>query len=772
MSKSVLSAASIFRSATIALLLGIAVAPLRGQTSESARPSSSPAPVAIGAVYSLEQFGSGLASPVQAQDAFDAACKQILAKGGGVLMIPSDASAGWQPRNDPQQHRTGPGKPPERSSVGVTVIDLRGGTAKILPPQISGLAVSRTLDLPVGQSLPHWDYYPMLDLRNAVARGSTSYRDQIAEDFKAGVDTRIYVNTIRGLFPGMFLNCESYGPGGVQRLYIKTLGYDPSKSLWYFTADTTSDVKKGTYLSNKNHVNIARLQAFSHAESQSSDLVIHRNNYSQGDNYLIDARFKYMGDVHSTGGDENGVIFAGFIETIDNIFRGDVKSWDPKTGELVYGAGKNLDTLGAGRPIINLNTKKWITTGNAVIVQPASFTEPDGHGLVSPVFQGKSYPTTRQDAAGGTGSFRMGGLIRLSADSPVDAQSVGRYFAVDEEGEYVPPSTGAGAVRRWYLIDQVVKNADGTKDLRIVRYNGIMSTAGAPTLYKVSNYSLDGAVKPLKYIIAPGVNAYDVADGIENKTIGFVSTKRLLRLSPSPFVGSDVDFAAGDSIEQAIGADPVRPVPFRSVIMERIPGAFPAPIFDISNIGIMRDSMLAVRGGKGVLDEDLAKRYDRSPVWGDVIRIEATSRIGINISGDTLDSAIQFQQRNGRAQAVKWKYGQGTKEATLTVSPTDGVMKYEGNGVNVGGSLLRLAGLSGTDVAAKNLRGVSVPVKPGSGEISIKFAASEADANYAVFIETSWLTARGVVRQTPDGFSVGFDKPAPQGASIHWIIVR
>lgn len=753
-------------------MLCVVTSNLFGQANESSKAPNAPTPVAIGVVYSLEQFGSGIASPGPAQDAFDAACKQIMARGGGVLMIPAEASAAWLPRNDNQQVRTEQGKLTDRPGVGVTVIDLRGGTAKILPPQLTGLVVGRTLDLPAGQSLPHWDYYPMLDLRNAVTRGSTSYRDQIAEDFKAGVDTKIYVNTIRGLFPGMFLNCESYGPGGVQRLYIKTLGYDNSKSLWYFTADTTSDVKKGTYLSNKNHANIARLQAFSHAESQSSDLVIERNNYSQGDNYLIDARFKYMGDVHSTGGDENGVIFAGFIETMDNIFRGDVKSWDSKTGELVFGTGKNVDTLGAGRPIINLNPKKWITAGTAVIVAPASFTEPDGPSLVSPIFQGKSYPTTLQGAAGEASSLRMGGLIRLSADSPVDAQSVGRYFAVDEEGEYVPPSTGAGAVRRWYLIDQVTRNSDGTKDLRIVRYTGTTSSAGAPTLYKSANYSVDGAVKPLKYVVAPGVNAYDVSDGIENKTIGFVTSKRLLRLSPSPFAGSEADFSAGDPIEQAIGADPVRPIPFRSVIRERIPGAFPAPIFDIANNGITRDSVLAVRGGKGILDDDLAKRYDRSPVWGDVIRIEATSRVGINIAGDTLDSAIQFQQRNGRAQAVKWKYDQGRKDATLTVSPADGVMRFEGNGVNVSGSLLRLAGISGTDVAARNLRGVGVPVKPGSGDVSIKFAAPEADANYAVFIETSWLTARGVVRQTPDGFTVGFDKPAPQGASIHWIIVR
>lgn len=106
----------------------------------------------------------------------------------------------------------------------------------------------------------------------------------------------------------------------------------------------------------------------------------------------------------------------------------------------------------------------------------------------------------------------MGGLIRFSNDAPVDESVVGRYFAVDEEDEYIPDTKGPAAVRRWYLIDNVRRNADGTRDIQIIRHWWGAKPAGSPTLDKPENYSSDGHVKPLKYVLAPGVNAYDVSE--------------------------------------------------------------------------------------------------------------------------------------------------------------------------------------------------------------------------------------------------------------------
>ncbi len=93
------------------------------------------------------------------------------------------------------------------------------------------------------------------------------------------------------------------------------------------------------------------METFSHNENQTFDVRMWRHNYSQGDNYLFDARFKYMSDVHSTAGDENGVIYAAFVEQELGIFKGKVESWNPESGELKYKGGPKGDTLGSGRPV-------------------------------------------------------------------------------------------------------------------------------------------------------------------------------------------------------------------------------------------------------------------------------------------------------------------------------------------------------------------------------------------------------------------------------------
>jgi hypothetical protein len=755
---------------TMAVLLSLAGVLIAAEPAPAPAPAA-PDPVGAGAVYSLEQFGK-YATPAAAQELLDSASAQVIAKGGGVILIPPDAPAGWTPRNNTQEQWRKPAPPePTRqwgAGPGVTVIDTRGGTVKVITPQTTGLNVNRSLKLPLGQSLPHWDYFPMVNLNNAVARGSTSYRDQVLADAVAGSDVKLYVNTIRGLFPGMFINLHSRE---LQRIYIKSLGFDSVKGLWYITADLVSDVRKGEYLSNKNHVNVINSITSSHNENQTFDLFVQRFNYSQGDNYLIDARMKYMSDLHSTGGDENNVLYAGFVESMSNIFRATVESWTPASGELVYkgGGAQNAGTLGSGRPIINLNPQKWINQGNVWIVRPASYTEIDDPSP-NPVFAGKSYPTTLGPNKAGTNGLLMGGLIRFSMDAPVDASVIGRYFAVDEPSEMV---AGTKDIRRWYLIDSVTVNEDGTKDIRIIRHWWGARPAGSPTLYKPENYSTDSQPKPLKYIIAPGVNAWDVADGLESKLVNPNGHRRLLRLAPAPFAGTPVDFAAGDAIEQAIGPDPFPPISFRSWLFEKVPGAFPAPIFDIANHGeVQRAIVLHVKGGSGKADDDMAKRYDRDVPWNQIIRIDSASNTGIVFMGDTTNAAIQFQQKNGKAQPIKWRFDEGRKEASLVVDPVTGVMTFNGNGIATPGGLTQVGGLSGTATAAANFRGIAVPVKAGLSEFTVTFGRPEPDDQYAVFVQTNWLTAQAVVKQTAEGFTVQFEKPAAANAQLHWLLVR
>ena len=751
----------------IAALVAASSMPVpRGRAADGEPAAPPPASLAAGLVYSLDQFG-GVAGGAAVQATYEKAWREIVAAGGGVLLIPAAADKGWKPSVIPQEHWRSP-EPPAPAKTwgvgpGVTVIDCRGGTVSLSPPQATGLQLSRTLQLPEGQSLPHWNYNPMIKMDNTITRGSTSYRDWLQEDVAKGQDRRFYVPTIRGIFPGMFINAGDYGQ--IQRLHVKSLGHDPEKKLWYFVADTDADIKKGTLVHNKNHVNVMRMDTYSHNENQTFDLMLWRHNYSQGDNYLVDARFNYMGDVHSTAGDENGVLFAGFIHGESNIFRGTVASWDASRAALVFKDARNNATLGSGRPIINLNPAKWITAGTAWIVRPASWIEPDGPALKSPVFRGRSYPTAIGPDRLGNNGLRMGGLIRLSADAPVTPEAAGRYFAVDEPTEQVP---GADKVRRWYLIDAVTVNDDGTKDLRIVRHWWGAKSAGSPTLYHPDNYSRDGHEKPLTYVIAPGANAYDVSDGLPA-----AGNLRTLRLSPAPFAGTAADFAAGDGIEQAIGPDPFHPIPFRSWTWDVVPGVFPAPVFDIANHGkIQRHTVLSIRGGDGDLEKDRRDRHDHETVYDRAISIGATCNDGIVFSGDVANAAIAFDQPHDRPQPIQWRYDGGARTASLTVSPRDGVMRFEGGGVAVPGGLAAVGGLSGTDVAAHNLRGIGVPVKAGVRELAVTFPRAEADADFAVFAETSWVTARGVTRQTAEGFVVQFEKPPPTDGTVHWLIVR
>jgi hypothetical protein len=678
--------------------------------------------------YELSQFGP-VATPAQAEATFTLAASNIVAAGGGVIVLPTNTATGWVPRNNNQTvwRDPHPPLPAKRWGVGsgVTVLDSRGKNLKITTPQVGGLEINRTLNLSGGDSLPFWDYFPMLSLKNTILHGSTSYREWLLEDVPAGKDRRFYVKTIRGVFPGMFMSIGEYGV--VQRLYVKSLGYDKDKKLWYFVADVEADMSKGTIMGNKNHVNVMRMQTFSHNENQTFDVMLERHNYSQGDNYMYSARVKYMGDNHSSAGDENSVLYAAFINANTDIFRGKVEQWTPGNAELKIRPGSITDTLGSGRPIINMNPAKWLTNGTVTV-----------------------------------GS----GTIRFSEEAGINDEVIGRYFAVDEPGEYVPKGK---AIRRWYLISKVERHLNGTTDIKIIRQWWGANDSGAPKLYKLENQSQDGRVKPLRYVIAPGANAYDVSGAVKN-------SKPVIKLVPTPFAGTPADFAAGDDVEQAIGADPFHPISFRSWLWDAVPSQFPSPIFDIANYGdVMRHSVLSVRGGSMKFKDDLSTRYDHNPPWGTIISLESVCHNGIRFMADVGSSAILFSQPNNREQPIKWMYkteGDGREKfATLTVATTNGDFNFRGGNLRVAGAVMA-KGLSAGPLPARNLRGKNVAVEGGATSFSVQFPVKEEDDDYAVFIEQTWMGNRMISAKQAGGFTVEFEKPAPRGAKIDWLIVR
>jgi hypothetical protein len=63
-------------------------------------------------------------------------------------------------------------------------------------------------------------------------------------------------------------------------------------------------------------------------------------------------------------------------------------------------------------------------------------------------------------------------------------------------------------------------------------------------------------------------------------------------------------------------------------------------------------------------------------------------------------------------------------------------------------------------------------VKAGETTVAVAFPVEEADAEYAVFIEQSWLSSRAVLKKESKGFTVQFERPAPDGAKLDWMIVR
>jgi hypothetical protein len=474
-----------------------------------------------------------------------------------------------------------------------------------------------------------------------------------------------------------------------------------------------------------------------------------------------------MSNVHSAAGDENGNCYAAFIRSRENNFRGTVETVDCDKAQLKFGpSASNLPTLGDSRPLINLNPKKAITSGKVLIVPAECYIEPVDTGKCK--FEGKTYPTRLvKDPRTGVNGLRMGGLIRGEQDCPWTPDIVGRYFAVTTPEEKTPSGN-----LRWYLITSLQTNADGTKDIEIRRYWWGAKSAGSPTLYQRESYSWDGHKRPLTYVIAPGTYVNDVSRALPGGDRG---GQRLLGLAPYRDQGAAFDFAPGDPVEQAIGPDPFKPTGFRIWMWEDVPGVFPAPVFDLANQGhTSRHSAMTLRGGPVSLD-DLAKRKQQKPAWDNVIVLESAVGVGLNCKADFADAAILFHQPN-REQPIKWHYdkqdGKPAREAALTVSRATGEFTFQGGGVRAGGPVAEVQGLSADKTQARNLRGKNVPVKQKATTLRIRFPQAEADGDYAVFLEQSWLTNRAISEKGPEGFTITFSVPAPTDAKVDWMIVR
>ena len=303
-------------------------------------------------VYDLESFGP-IGNQTEAQSTWAVARKAMREK-PGVILVPGRVWSMLKPDSLQSLVRIPEAPVPARTwkhGAGLAVLTADSQRPVLHVPPLSGIGISREFRLNEGDSAPHWGTHPMLTLESKLVYGSVSYLDWLQAPTEAGTAKRFYVPTIRGLSPGQFLNVHG-GPGyggGVTRAYVQSLGYDADKQLHYFVADTDMEHIAGAIAHNKSNTGLIHMTQTSHADNQTYDVKVIRNQYAHGDTYIYYCDFNYMSNIHSAAGDENGNCYAAFIRSLDNNFRGQVESVDWDTAHLTFAASgaANLQTLGS-----------------------------------------------------------------------------------------------------------------------------------------------------------------------------------------------------------------------------------------------------------------------------------------------------------------------------------------------------------------------------------------------------------------------------------------
>ncbi|MCC6445765.1 MAG: hypothetical protein IT210_20215 [Armatimonadetes bacterium] len=722
---------------------------------------------------SLEEFGD-ISTPESAAAALKAGVAALAAGGGGILEIPAHAPEGLAVENTVQQ------KPDEPT---VTIIDHRKGYLKTYLPSIgkhqtgvwAGSRLERKLNL--GQvSLPHCGVYSNQAIQNYIVSGASSYMLTLTDPVRPGKDVRCYVDTIRGIWVGQYLNITG-GPMNYSepydRITVKSIGWDRERRRNYFTADLEYEHPVGAIVYNKHVVNGLQVEGYSNCDNQTMELQVSRRHYGVGDSFVISGTMKYMSDVFSGFGDEGGIVLNA--ETIGEIdgFHAAVEAVNPGRDEITYTPGvTNPHTLSNSRPLINMNRKKWLAGGTVRIVAPGG------------TYRGKSYPSI----IGGIANVfnYQGGLILGSKDCGWTPEVVGRFFALTDPSEIIeandPSSVGGYAqlagrpVYRWYQINGFEANPDGTKIIKILRVRWSAVPAGAPKLFDDDNYTFDGHERPLHYAIVPGAWVYDISQGWADtiSTGGYIGQEasRKIRVAPGGDRGAPFDFEPGDPIEQAVGPDPWQPTPLRIRQFDQMPST-------MDNATIQAEQLARVQVPKGIAlngivtgRDQLKTRKDRKPPWDTMIDLASLSRIGLNFGAENTEAAIRFAQPNGYPQLIRWQTAKG-ESSSLTVPPKTGDFVLTGGHLDLSGKSARqVSGLSATTTSARNLRGIDVAVRAGAKTMQVRFPRAEADKAYAVFLTPSWPTAFGVTRKTARGFDAQFTEAAPKGARMDWMIVR
>lgn len=338
-------------------------------------------PVAIKSVptdpkgeYLLSDFGD-VTNIKTLQQLVDAACTAIVAKGGGILIVPPGAAADVQLENNSQTQR----ESGLDVKAAVTINDRRGGYDNVIVPTIGkwtpngwmGQGQRRTYNFQ-GPGAGPWGISSATGIENRIVHGTSSYLHPTVLGAPAGKDSKVYLRTVRGIFTGQFLNFY-FGPayaGGYETIVVKTIGWDPERKLSYLTADLTKEHLDGAHLSNKNMVGGVQIDSSLNADQQTGgEFGLVRKQYANGDSFLISAIYCYQGDQITQLGDEGGVVYNAEVAQDADPFNSVVESVDWSKDSLTFKPGQsNVEKLASSRHLINMNDKKWISAGTVKIV--------------------------------------------------------------------------------------------------------------------------------------------------------------------------------------------------------------------------------------------------------------------------------------------------------------------------------------------------------------------------------------------------------------------
>lgn len=699
----------------------------------------------LSGIYPLSAFGP-VKSPAEAQAAMEKAVKEL--KSGGVILLDREVAPGYYPLSIPQQNFGLPG---------ITVVDIRQGKLQFILPSL-GMRMPQNpsgysafmLDRTINQDAVNPNgLNSVMRISDRVIKGTTSYFQPAkrAEKTDDPETMKVYVPSIKGLSAGLELIVQmgregtSYGEKSFDAnvpATVESLGFDDATREYYVVMRKKNPRQawaKVLSMINKSSTNSLYIQEITHADQENAGTIsIDKYAYGQGDNFGVGMTYLYMGNVMSTGGDENGNAFTANIWHFLDSFIGKVEKYDAASGELHFdAAAANSNTLGTSRPMINLNPDKWLTGGRIVI---ESRYQEDG-------------------------SIDPKGYVR-GVGTGWTAEIVGRYLAVDTPEEYAgnpPQGFWKGAlkgrpVRRWWYISRYEK-VNGEDRLWVERIRHLVYDRAVPTLINEENYR-----RELPYIIAPGAMVTDVSRGVPEMNkhhLKEASIKpgalRIVVLAPS--ADRDRAFAPGDPIEQAVGSDPSHPNGFRVRHREAMPSNNRNSCSFIS----VNNGAYPVWAALGVYGWHDRMQIPHHNKFFNIIDVGTAADYGIRFRNAVKYAVLQMDRPEHR---IVWK----TPRGEVALSAENAALNINANG------LAGVKSLSAGNAAGSNLRGINVKVPSGQKQLTVKFTGAEPDAEYSLTVQPNWLCRWAVTAKTAQGFTVAFDEAASASAAVDWQLIR